>query len=597
MMGELENSNLISGNAKTILLVEDEAVITVLEVIILKRNGYHVITANSGELAIEIVDTTPYIDLILMDIDLGKGMDGTLAAEIILEKHDLPLIFLSAHTEKAIVEKTEGISSYGYIDKNSGETILIASINMAFRLFDLRMKELENDAFRKRVFESSMTPLVVMDGETFHYVDCNPAAVAIYGLKSREKTLGKSFLDVSAACQYDGTESEIKCQYYINEAISQGQMFFEWLHERPDKELWDAEVHMMSFYSKSKLFLQFTLKDITTRKRTEEALQESEEIFKQFMENSPIYVFFKDENMRPLRLSRNYETMLGKPLDQLLGKTMDELFPSDLAKSMVADDLRILHEGRQITVEEEFDGHYYTTIKFPIHIEGKPRYLSGYTIDMTDYKLAENEIKRLLHEKTLLLKEVNYRIKNNIASIEGLLVLQTNSIQNAEALSVLQDTISRVQSMRLLYENFLVTENYTQVSSKIYFEKLIFAILELFPNMKKIKIEKNIQDFIISAKFVVPVGIIVNELITNAVKYAFTNRDDGILQITITRDAHRMSIIIADNGVGLPEGFDIEASSGFGFTLVNMLTKQINCSFSIKSHNGTQCLIECNTLS
>ena len=144
---------------------------------------------------------------------------------------------------------------------------------------------------------------------------------------------------------------------------------------------------------KSLEIIAFQIGGALLRLRTETALKESEEIFKQFMDNSPIYVFFKDNHIRPLRLSSNYEKMLGKPIKDLLGKTMDELFPSELAKSMVADDLRILKEGKQITVEEEFNGRFYSTIKFPIHIEGKPRYLSGYTIDITDSKLADDKLK------------------------------------------------------------------------------------------------------------------------------------------------------------------------------------------------------------
>jgi PAS domain S-box-containing protein len=132
--------------------------------------------------------------------------------------------------------------------------------------------------------------------------------------------------------------------------------------------------------------------DITDRKRSEAALRESESIFQQFMDNSPIYVFFKDEEIRTIRLSKNFEKMLGKPMSELLGKTMDDLFPSDLAKSMVADDLRILREGKVVTVDEELNGRMYTTIKFPIHIDGKPRYLAGYVIDITERKLADAKL-------------------------------------------------------------------------------------------------------------------------------------------------------------------------------------------------------------
>jgi PAS domain S-box-containing protein len=145
-------------------------------------------------------------------------------------------------------------------------------------------------------------------------------------------------------------------------------------------------------YSDQPGYFAAVFHDITKRKQAEEALQESDEIFKQFMENSPNYMFFKNDKIQAIRLSSNYEKMLGKPMHELLGKTMDDLFPSDLAKSMIADDLRVLNEGKQITVEEELNGRFYTTIKFPILVKGKPRYLAGYTMDITERKQAEREL-------------------------------------------------------------------------------------------------------------------------------------------------------------------------------------------------------------
>ena len=134
-------------------------------------------------------------------------------------------------------------------------------------------------------------------------------------------------------------------------------------------------------------------RDITERKLAEEALRESENIFSLFMEHCPIYVFFKDENTRSIRLSKNYEQMLGRPIDELLYKTMDELFPSDLAKSMITDDLRVLNEGKPVTVEEEFNGRFYKTTKFPILLNDKPKYLAGYTTDITERKIAKEALR------------------------------------------------------------------------------------------------------------------------------------------------------------------------------------------------------------
>ena len=140
----------MQGSPKTILLVEDEALIALSEVKQLEKAGYRVIHSLTGEKAIEIVDANPGgINLVLMDIDLGKGIDGTQTAEQILLSSDIPILFLSSHTEPEIVSKTEKITSYGYVVKSSSFTVVDASIKMAFRLFaasrqlDLNSMELE----------------------------------------------------------------------------------------------------------------------------------------------------------------------------------------------------------------------------------------------------------------------------------------------------------------------------------------------------------------------------------------------------------------------------------------------------------------------
>ena len=146
-----------------------------------------------------------------------------------------------------------------------------------------------------------------------------------------------------------------------------------------------------------------TITDITERKMIEDALRESENIFNQFLLHSPIYIYFKDHNGRPLRLSKNFEQLVGMPIEEQLGKTMYELFPTDLAKKMIEDDLKVLHEGKLIEVEELYNGRHFTTIKFPIHHEGKALFLAGYTIDITERKKNEMEIRMLANA----LKSIN----------------------------------------------------------------------------------------------------------------------------------------------------------------------------------------------
>lgn len=145
----------IDERSKTILLVEDEALIALSEKKVLERAGYQAVTANTGEIALTALRCNPSIDLVLMDIDLGTGMDGTEVADRILRERDIPVVFLSSHTEPDIVRKTEGITSYGYIVKSSGSVVLLASIKMAFRLFEAR-RSLSRELERREELEQSL---------------------------------------------------------------------------------------------------------------------------------------------------------------------------------------------------------------------------------------------------------------------------------------------------------------------------------------------------------------------------------------------------------------------------------------------------------
>jgi len=191
------------------------------------------------------------------------------------------------------------------------------------------------------------------------------------------------------------------------------------------------------------------MRDITRRIQAEQLLRNTEEIFRLFMEYSPVYVFFKDERLRTLRLSRNFEQMLGKPLDSLLGKSMTELFPAELAESMMEDDRRILREGKPVQVEEELAGRFYSTVKFPIELEGGTKYIAGFTMDITEKRLAEEAIleknselefevaerqqaQRELSEKHRQLDELNHHLAQRISSAvaeirakDELLILQS----------------------------------------------------------------------------------------------------------------------------------------------------------------------------
>lgn len=212
--------------------------------------------------------------------------------------------------------------------------------------------------------------------------------------------------------------------------------------------------------------------------------------------------------------------------------------------------------------------------------------------EVTKREEAEKEIIVQLKEKDFILKETHHRIKNNFTSIAALLNLQIETITNKQALSALQDAISRVHSMALLYEKLLLKDDYQTTSTKEYIDSLIEEIISLFPVGLSLKIKMQISDFQLDPQILIPVGIIVNELLTNIMKYAFTGRDSGFIEVTLTEDQGKIKLIILDNGNGLPEGFELEKQNGFGLMLIEMLTQQLDGSFTIENHVGTKSVIE-----
>ncbi|RPI06942.1 MAG: PAS domain S-box protein [Ignavibacteriae bacterium] len=212
---------------------------------------------------------------------------------------------------------------------------------------------------------------------------------------SDEELRERTWMDVTFS--EDVRQSTEIFQAFLDHKINEARYENRFVHKNGTLVWTDTSIFLQRDTEGNPQFFITTINDITERKRIEEALKEGEEIFRHFMENSPIYVFFKDENIRAIRLSKNYEQMLGRPLEELIGKTMDELFPSELAKSMIIDDKKILREKKPVVVEEELNGKYYTTIKFPILIDGRPRFLAGYTIDITERKHAEERLNLFSH--------------------------------------------------------------------------------------------------------------------------------------------------------------------------------------------------------
>jgi PAS domain S-box-containing protein len=216
--------------------------------------------------------------------------------------------------------------------------------------------------------------------------------------------------------------------------------------------------------------------------------------------------------------------------------------------------------------------------------------------DITEVKKAEEVIHRLLREKELILKEVHHRIKNNMNTIFSLLTIQAGDQTNPSTRDIILDAAGRVQSMMVLYNKLYRADTVTEVSLDEYLPDLINEIVRIHPNGETVDVITRIEKIPVSTKIVSSLGIVMNELVTNAMKYAFTG-SRGIITVNAERKSERIVISFHDNGRGLPESVTFPNTSGFGLQLVSMVIKQIRGTIIIERAPGTKFIIEFSNIS
>jgi len=343
-------------------------------------------------------------------------------------------------------------------------------------------------------------------------------------------------------------------------------------------------------------------RDITKRRKVQQELFESEKLFRSLSENIPGYVcsFLPDSTIT--FCNRLFAEMKGSGIGELtnrrfydyLGRKTSEYLKFKLEQLTPGNPM--LTDEYQGTGPDGAVQHQEWRIGALFGGSGKPYRYIAVGFDITERKHAENQIRSLLREKELLLREVHHRIKNFMNTVCGLINLQKESTREQAAVKSLEDASNRVQNMMLLYDKLYQSTDFRQIPVKDYIPQLVDEIIDNFPNRSQVKIIKQVDDFIIDGKILQPLGIIINELITNIMKYAFKGRSKGLITVKASREGDRIILEVRDNGVGMPEPVNYKNITGFGLMLVEMLTEQIGGTLRIERDNGTGIIIESDVI-
>ena len=331
-------------------------------------------------------------------------------------------------------------------------------------------------------------------------------------------------------------------------------------------------------------------------KRRESAVRAcklNEEKYMTLFNSDQIGVAVVDAKGGLLDANLTFSGMLGYSPDEIRSKTFRDIsHPGELEENLAL--FKELIEGRRpsYSMEKRYIHRLGHVIWGRLSVFGifdaDGRYLYGFAIinDITKNKEYEEEIERSLEEKSTLLKEVHHRVKNNLAIVLSLLDLQSAYSKGTDMSQCLGDTRSRIRAMALVHEHLYRNRNLSDIGVPDYLNSLLGSLAEAFcVDSGKIALESAAGDISLPMDLLIPCGLIINELVTNALKHAFKETGRGMVRVSLDKDDSEYTLQVRDNGSGMPEDIDITAS--LGLQLVHSLVGQIEGSMEVDRSAGT----------
>ncbi len=471
-------------------------------------------------------------------------------------------------------------------------------------------KRLETEIFEREqllnsFFKASSSVSVGLGivNEQMQFIQVNEALAEVHGLSPQEH-IGKTVNEIIP----DITE---QVQPLVEELLRSGTpiLNLELSSEKPSQP--GVLHHWLTCYFPVPLKngrargVGFIVLDITQRKQAEQALRQIQERLEYLLCTNPtiIYSCQPTGDYALTFISQNILRQFGYEAQQLLEHPnlwFDCIHPED-AQRLFAHIFPLQERTQEIY--EYRVRHQNSTYRWVrderrlvCDAQGNPLEIVGSMYDITEQKKALGQLKASLQEKEVLLKEIHHRVKNNLQVISSLLNLQSRSIQDAETRTLFQDSQNRIQSIAFIHEKLYQSRDLAQVDFSQYIQTLCIHLFRSYgASTQRISLNLQIEDIFLSVDTAIPCGLIVNELVCNALKHGFPPNGTGAIEITLHRtfqegDDHskrEFMMRVGDNGVGFPSEVDFRKTRSLGMQLINTLVKQLKGTIELDGSSGT----------
>ena len=583
------------------LCVDDEQELLDLYKIFLEQSGeIQVDTADSVKMAVGKLKKFRY-DIIISDYSMPE-CDGVAFLKCILPAYgDIPFILFTGKGREEVVIDALNNGARFYVQKGGDPKEkfgdLIHKIKHAVGLKKVEDALRDSEIRYRNLFETANYGILLLDADTGGIIDANVFLLTLIG-SSLEEIRGKHLWDIGIFKDIDlGKKAFLELQTKKNTRFESLPLM-----TKNGQEI--AVDFVSNVYSVDQAdVIQCNIRDITGRKRAEEALRRERDFAESIIGTAQAIVLILDTEGHIVYMNPYMEEISGYFLEEVKGKDWFETFlPSHLQESVrslfqkAVGDIQtrgnvgaiITRDGRERLIE-----WYDKTLK---NADGSVEGLLAIGQDVTERKRAEEALRSALAEKEMLLREIHHRVKNNITEIISLIELQIISLTDSTQIHLLKDLKSRIRSMALVHESLYLAEDLAWIDIATYTENLIRSLFQVYGTGADIRLRIEMGDVTIPPETAIPCGLVMSEVVTNSLKYAFPKTfscaeirgEPCTIALTLHREGNDYLLKIADNGTGMPEGIDDTMSPSLGLYLIRIIvTHQLRGSLEISTAGGT----------
>jgi len=441
--------------------------------------------------------------------------------------------------------------------------------------------------------EAAPDAIVVVDKDG-RIVMVNQLTLNMFGY-NKEELIGRK-VEILVPQSYRKIHIQHRDEYVANPKTRRMGEGRELAGLKKDGSEFSIEISLSPMTTSQGQFVISIIRDTTSRKKVEAKVEG-------LLESAPDGIVVIDTNGKIAIVNGQAEKLFGYSRTEMIGQPIEILVPDRYKEKHVAyrdgyidhPKTRPMGAGRLLTGRKK-DGS-----EFPVEISLSPLdteqglLITSIVRDITDRRRAEEQIQASLKEKEALLKEIHHRVKNNLQVTSSLLSLQSGYIQDENAKALFMESQNRIKSMALVHEKLYQKNDLSRINFLDYAESLIQLLVRSFGTSitRKVKVNVSGDQVFLSIDSAIPSGLILNELVSNCFKHAFPGERSGEINIQIVNPQKDIvGINVTDNGIGVPENFNLENLDSLGLQLVKTLVNQLNGTLSFQRDNGLSVSIQ-----